>query len=162
MGNTLNEIFSFPHPANEIAARWVAAMVVLLTLTIILSDQYWLIGILLYGFAARVLTGPSLSPMGLLATRVIVPILGNPQKLVSGPPKRFAQTVGLLFSLAALLFVYVLGNPVAAEITLGILVAFAFMESALGFCAGCFVFGKLIDFGFIPEEVCQKCADIWA
>ena len=162
MGNRLNDIFSFPHPANEIAARWVAAMVVSLTVAIILTDQYWLIAVLLYGFAARVLTGPSLSPMGLLATKVIVPALGNPQKPVAGPPKRFAQAVGLVFSLTALLFVYVLDNSVAAEITMGILVVFAFMESALGFCAGCFVFGKLMQFGLIPEEVCERCADIWA
>ena len=162
MGNRLNDIFSFPHPANEIAARWVAAMVVSLTVAIILTDQYWLIAVLLYGFGARVLTGPSLSPMGLFATKVIVPALGNPQKPVARPPKRFAQAVRLVFSLTALSFVYVLDNSVAAEITMGILVVFEFMESALGFCAGCFVFGKLMQFGLIPEEVCERCADIWA
>ena len=34
--------FSFPHPVNEVAARWVAGMVVALTLTIIVTDLYWL------------------------------------------------------------------------------------------------------------------------
>ena len=31
---------------------------------------------------------------------------------------------------------------------------------ALGFCAGCFVFGHLMRLGVIPEETCEACADI--
>ena len=80
------EIFSFPHPANEYAARLVAGMVASLSLVIVLLDLPWLLFVLLYGFAARVLTGPTLSPMGLLATRVLVPLAGSPDKPVAGPP----------------------------------------------------------------------------
>ena len=78
--------FSFPHPVNEVAARWVAGMVAVLTLTIIVTNLYWLIFVLAYGFFARVLTGPKLSPMDLLATLVLVPRFGNHKKLVAGPP----------------------------------------------------------------------------
>jgi len=46
---------------------------------------------LAYGFWARVLTGPTLSPLGQLATRVVAPRLPVEPKLVPGPPKRFAQ-----------------------------------------------------------------------
>ena len=91
----LREVFSFPHPVNEWSARTVAAMVVALTVTIILTDLHWLMYVLAYGFLARVITGPTLSPMGLLATKVIVPKLIRRSTLVAGPPKRFAQTVGL-------------------------------------------------------------------
>ena len=69
----LRAVFSFPHPVNEVAARLVAAMVMALTLVIIFTDLRWLMFLLAYGFLARVLTGPTLSPMGLLATRVIAP-----------------------------------------------------------------------------------------
>ena len=152
--------FSFPHPVNEIAARWVAAMVVALSLTIILTDLYWLTGFLAYGFLARVLTGPKLSPFGLIATKVVVPLLGNPTKLTAGPPKRFAQTVGLIFSFVVLVLQYWIGSSLAAEIVLGILIVFALLESLVGFCTGCYVFSYLMKWGLIPQEICRKCADI--
>src|SRR5205823_14473770 len=56
---------------------------------------------LAYGFVARVLTGPTLSPLGQLVTRVVTPWLGLPPKYVSGPPKRFAQGIGVAFSTTA-------------------------------------------------------------
>ncbi|MGH9271283.1 MAG: DUF4395 family protein, partial [Ilumatobacteraceae bacterium] len=52
------------------------------------------------GFLARVLAGPTLSPLGQLATRVVAPRLGRP-RLVPGPPKRFAQSIGLALTTAA-------------------------------------------------------------
>ncbi len=158
----LRNIISFPHPVNEIAARWVAFMVFSLSIAIVVSDLYWMIWVLAYGFLARVLTGPKLSPMGLLATRVIVPKLGNKRKMVAGPPKRFAQTIGLVFSITALVLVYGAGMASTAEAVLIVLTVFAAMESFAGFCAGCFVFGILMKIGLIPEETCLKCADIWA
>ena len=57
-------VFSFPHPVNEVAARMVAGMAALLSLAIIVFDLPVLLFILTYGFLARVLTGPTLSPMG--------------------------------------------------------------------------------------------------
>ena len=156
----VRSIFTFPHPVNEIAARMVAGMVVLLTVAIILTDMYWLTFILAYGFVARVLAGPTLSPMGLVATKVLVPILGNPKKLVAGPPKRFAQMVGLSFSVLALVLIYGFGETVPAEGVLAVLAIFSTMESLVGFCAGCFVFGYLMKWGLIPEETCKRCGDI--
>ena len=154
--NTINDIFSFPNPANEIAARFVAGMVLILTTVIILTENQILAGFLVYGFLARVATGPTLSPMGLLATRVIVPALGNLEKPVAGPPKRFAQTVGLVFSTTAFVMLW-LDLVLAFQITLTILAVFAALESIAGFCAGCFVFSYLMKWGLIPESVCESC-----
>ena len=106
--NIIRNIFSFPHPVNEFAARLVAGMVVLLILTILLTGYTPLLWLLFYGFVARVLTGPTLSPMGLLATKVIIPILGNPNKPVAGPPKRFAQLIGFILISLSLLAEFVL------------------------------------------------------
>lgn len=160
MNKMIKNLFTFPHPVNEVAARWVAAMVTALSLTIILTDSYWMTGLLAYGFLARVLTGPKLSPFGLIATKVLVPLTGNPTKLVSGPPKRFAQTIGLVFALAALVLNYWIDSSLGAEIVLGILAIFAVLESVVGFCTGCYVFGYLMKWGWIPAETCRKCADI--
>ena len=103
-------LFSFPHPVNEYAARLVAGMVIVLILTILFTNQSVLLWVLLYGFTARVLTGPTLSPMGLIATKIIVPVLGNPNKPVAGPPKRFAQLIGFLLSLLAIIAEFVFSS----------------------------------------------------
>jgi hypothetical protein len=160
LGGTLRGVFSFPHPVNEVAARVVAGMVVALTVVIIVTDLRWLMFVLGYGFLARVLTGPTLSPMGQLATRVIVPRFIRRRKLVAGPPKRFAQMVGLIFSVVALILTFTVGAPGLAKIVLGVLLLFASLESFAGFCAGCFVFGYLMRWGLIPQDVCERCNNL--
>ena len=154
----LRQVFSFPNPVNEVAARVVAGMVVVLSLAVLLTGQWWLAFLLAYGFLARVATGPTLSPMGQVSTRLIAPRIAQP-KLVPGPPKRFAQTVGLACSVAALVLHFVAGLSVAAGAVLAILTVFAALESFLGFCAGCFVFNYLIRWGLIPQSVCEACVN---
>jgi hypothetical protein len=154
---TTADVFSFPNPVNEIAARGVAAMVVALTLATIFADQWWLLAILVYGFAARVTTGPTLSPLGLISTRVLVPLLGNPSRPTPGPPKQFAQAVGLAFSVTALVLFLLVDSSVPYRAVLGVLAGFAFLESGVGFCAGCFVFGWLMKWGVIPASICEEC-----
>ncbi|MSV45711.1 MAG: DUF4395 family protein, partial [Actinobacteria bacterium] len=63
-------LFSFPNPVNEVSARLVAGAVVLIALAAIIFAQPWIMVVLAYGFIARVLTGPSLSPLGQFVTRV--------------------------------------------------------------------------------------------
>ena len=66
-------VFGFPNPVNEKAARTVAAGVALLAVATLLTGWHWIIAIMAVGFLARVLTGPKLSVLGQLATRVIAP-----------------------------------------------------------------------------------------
>lgn len=153
-------MFTFPNPVNEYAARTVAAGVVLLSVATIALDQPWLLFVIAYGFWARVLSGPRFSPLGQLATRVVVPRLGREPKLVPGPPKRFAQGMGVAFSSTSLVLWYGFGEHAAAFVVLGMLVGAAFLEAAFGVCLGCRVFGLLMKTGMIPESVCVECADL--
>ncbi|EMK02218.1 DUF4395 domain-containing protein [Leptospira sp. WS58.C1] len=152
-------IGNFPDTVNEYAARTVAGLVVILGLATIITQSLWLAGALFYGFSARVLYGPKFSPFAKLAIHWIVPLLGLGSKTVAGPPKRFAQFVGVLFSGTAFVLLF-LGQVYAFQAVLGVLVIFASLESVLGFCAGCFVFGFLIKWGWIPQEVCEKCNNL--
>lgn len=86
----MRELFSFPDPVNENAARLVAGVVLATVLAVLLTASYWLLIPLAYGFWARVLTGPTLSPLGWLAQNVVAPRLG-PKNLVPGPPKRLPR-----------------------------------------------------------------------
>jgi hypothetical protein len=156
----MSDLLAFPHPVNEKAARSVAAGVVLLSAITLVTQAWWLTVPLALGFWARVLTGPTLSPLGQLATRVVAPRLGTP-RYVSGPPKRFAQGMGAaMTTLAAALALS--GDPTAAAVLLGLVIVAALLESALGFCVGCKVFGLLMRVGVIPSAVCAECADIWS
>jgi hypothetical protein len=155
-------VLGFPHPVNEVAARVVAAGVVVLSVAAIATGWRWLLVVLLYGFIARVLTGPRLSPLGQLATRVIAPRLPVEPRYVAGPPKRFAQGMGLTFSLTAVLLAFVFDAPTAAWIVTGVLAAAAFLESAFGLCLGCRTFAVLMRVGLVPEETCERCANIGA
>ena len=150
-----DRLLGFPNPVNEKAARVVAGLVVLTALSALLIQAEWLLWLLALGFLLRVLSGPRFSPFGLLATRVVAPRLGPP-RLVPGPPKRFAQGLGLAFSLTAALCVSV-GATTIGWVLVGLLVAAAFMESVFAFCVGCAIFGRLQQVGLIPASVCEAC-----
>ena len=153
-------MFRFPNPVNEYAARTVAAGVLVMAVAAIAFRQPWILIPLAYGFWARVLTGPTLSPLGQLATRVIAPRLPWGPKPVAGPPKRFAQAVGVVFSTTALVLWFGFGLGTATWVVVALLAGAAMLESVFGICLGCIAFGYLMRAGVIPEEVCVACSDI--
>jgi len=155
----MRRIFSFPNPVNEYAARTVAAGVVLMAALFLATGWTWLLVVLVYGFAARVAAGPRFSPLGQLAVRVIAPRLPVEPKLTPGPPKRFAQSIGLLFSTSALILALSLGT-LAAQLVIAMLLVAALLESALGICLGCKAFALLMRLGLIPASVCAECGDL--
>jgi Domain of unknown function (DUF4395) len=154
-------MFSFPNPVNEKAARVVAGVVALTGVAILATGAQWLLVPLAYGFWARALTGPRLSPLGRLASSVIAPRLGAP-RLVAGPPKRFAQAMGAAMTTTAALLGLAFGFPGAADLLVVALVAAATLESLAGLCIGCQIFGLLMRAGVVPQETCERCADIWS
>ncbi len=156
---TLKQVFTFPDPVNDYAARTVAAIIVVMALGVLLFHQYWLLIPLAYGFLARVLTGPTLSPAGLLATRLLVPRFIKRVKLTPGPPKRLAQSIGLLFSTTALVL-WLAGLLGAAQAVLAVLTLFAALEAVFAFCMGCFVFAQLMHAGLLPAAVCESCNNL--
>lgn len=155
-------LFSFPDPVNEVSARLVAGAVVLMAVATIAFDQPWMTAVLAYGFVARVLTGPTLSPLGQLVTRVVTPRLPVAPRPVPGPPKRFAQGIGAAFSLTAAVLALGFGQRGAAYVVLALLATAATLESVFGYCLGCKIFALLMRTGLIPAEVCERCNDIWA
>jgi Domain of unknown function (DUF4395) len=150
-------ILRFPNPVNEVAARVVAGGVLIMAVSFVATRQGWILVPLAYGFVARVLTGPRLSPLGQFATRVAAPRLGT--KLVPGPPKRFAQGIGAVVTVSAAVAWWAGAEPVALGLVALITVA-ATLESVFAFCIGCRVFAALMRAGIIPAEVCEACHDL--
>lgn len=147
----MRSLFTFPDPVNETSARVVAAGVVAQAVAFLVLREGWILVPLVYGFAARVLTGPTLSPLGQVATRLVTPRLPGPHRLVPGPPKRFAQGIGLVFSGSAAV-AWLLGAPVVSVVLLVGLVGAAALEAGLAVCLGCIVHNRF--FG------CADCDDL--
>jgi hypothetical protein len=160
-------VFTFPNPVNEKAARAVAGGVVLIclatiVLTLAVDDAWiWLTVALAYGFLARLATGPTLSPLGQLATRVIAPRIGTARP-VPGPPKRFAQGIGAALSLAAAVLGVGFGFIGASLVLVALILVAATLESVFAICLGCIMFARLMQLGVIPESTCEACANVQA
>jgi hypothetical protein len=150
-------MFSFPNPVNEKAARVVAAVVAVTAAVILATGADWLLVPLAYGFVARVLTGPTLSPLGRFATSVAAPRLGRPI-YVPGPPKRFAQGMGAVITTTAAVLALGFGATGAADVLLAAIVVAAGLEAAVAFCIGCRIFNLLMRAGVVPERACPECA----
>jgi Domain of unknown function (DUF4395) len=154
----MRDLFSFPSPVNEKAARVVAGGVLVGVLVTLATSWYWLLIPLAYGFWARVLTGPALSPLGWTAQNLVAPRLG-PKRPVPGPPKRFAQGIGAVMSTTALVLAFAVSTLPADGVLIGLIVA-AGLESIFGYCLGCKIFRLLMAAGLVPKTVCEECADI--
>lgn len=154
-------VLSFPRTVNEKAARTVAAFVLGAGVAVLLTGWFWLLAVLCAGFVLRVLAGPSLSPLALLATRVIAPRLGEPKE-VPGPPKRFAQAIGAAMTGAGAVLAIGFGAEGAATVLTAMLVGAAALEAVLAVCVGCHLFALLMRLGVVPDEVCAQCTDLWA
>ena len=147
----MGALFEFPDPVNETSARLVAAGVVAQVVAFLVFQEGWLLVPLVYGFLARVLAGPTLSPLGQFVTRVATPRLHVEHRFVPGPPKRFAQGIGLAFSAFGAL-AWVLGAPGVTFVLLGLLVVAASLESVLALCLGCIAYRLIWE--------CEDCDDI--
>jgi uncharacterized protein DUF4395 len=155
----VRKLIGFPNPVNETSARLVAVGVVAQGAAFLAVRQWWVLVPLVYGFLARVLTGPRLSPLGQFVTRVITPRVDVDHRFVPGPPKRFAQGVGMAFSGGALL-AWGLGAHTVSYVLISGLIVAATLEAVFAVCLGCIVFNRLMRWGFIPAEVCAACNDL--
>jgi hypothetical protein len=158
----VRRLFSFPDPVNETSARLVAGGVVLMAIALLVTGWHWIVLVLAYGFVARVLTGPTLSPLGQLVTRVLTPALPVKPKYVPGPPKRFAQAIGATLTVGAAILTYGFDEFGAAEVLVAMVLIAATLESVFAYCLGCKIFNLLMRIGIIPESVCERCNHIWA
>ncbi len=154
--------FSFPNPVNEIAARLVATGVLVMALAVAVLGLTWILVPLAYGFVARVASGPRYSPLGLLVTRVAVPRLGIAPRNVPGPPKRFAQGMGAVITVAAVVLAFGFDQTGAARVLAGGIVVAATLEAVFALCIGCKIFALLMRVGLVPERICLECADLSA
>jgi hypothetical protein len=66
------------------------------------------------------------------------------------------------YSLSAAVLALRSDGMAAPDIVLALLATAAPLESAFGFCLGCRVLAVLIRLGVVPDEICLRCAGIFA
>jgi hypothetical protein len=155
----VRRFFSFPNPVNEVAARTVATGVVVMSVLALITNWSVILIPLTAGFALRVASGPRFSPLGQIAVRLVAPRLSAHATFVAGPPKRFAQAIGLAVTALASILTLTAGWGTGRWVLL-VLIAAASLEAFAGFCLGCWMFARLMTVGLVPESVCLECADI--
>lgn len=156
----MRRFFAFPDPVNETAVRVTAAGVAVLALLTVVLRRPELLVVIAYGFSARALAGPRISPLALFATRVVAPRLTDRPRLVPGPPKRFAQGLGAVASVTAVACYYAAGWSIVAYAIAGLMVVLATLESVLRICLGCIVHAWLVRRGLLHTAECVECSNI--
>ena len=90
-------------------------------------------------FAVGAGAGLQRTPYSWLFRTVVRPRLGAPRELEDAAPPRFAQAVGLAFTVVALAG-YVAGLDLLGAVAAGFALAAAFLTAAFGLCLGCEVY----------------------
>lgn len=131
-------------PINENKSRLTAFFVFALTIVYLLNGFWLIMAFLLIDFSLRAFNLGKYSLLGFISDAIIKQ-LKIKNKPVDRAPKRFAAGVGMVFSLAIIITGYVHQQTIVYALS-GVLVFFAFLESFLGICAGCYIYsaGKLI------------------
>lgn len=156
----------FPAVVDDVTVRLVAAVVLVLAVTALAAQQWWLYAVLTVDFALRAVLGPRLSPIAQLVTTLIRPYVAVAARPTAGAPKRFAASIGAVLTTTATAC-WVVGvvtdasGALVAVTAVGvIMVIFPALEAVAGVCVGCHAFAGLMRLGVIPEEVCLECSDI--
>ncbi|MEY4135897.1 MAG: hypothetical protein RL205_25 [Actinomycetota bacterium] len=112
----------------------IVLAIALVTVGSPLSDVLVVWQAIVFGLGAIV--GLHAQPYGILYRTIIGPRLAPPQVLEDAAPPRFAQAVGLIFMIVAIVSL-VLGATIVAAIAIGFALAAAFLNAAFDFCLGC-------------------------
>jgi len=126
---------------DEHVVKLVALQVIVVTLLILFSRNLYLALFLTLDFAIRAFTHLP-SPLAWLAKKIAISFHLR-LKPVFAAPKKFAATIGFVFSLSIsiLLFLKLEYAPYSVGSVLG---ACAFMEAVFNICLGCYVYNWLI------------------
>ena len=125
-------------PINENRARLTALFVLVLMLLYLNNGLRFILFFLFVDFTMRAFKWGQYSLLGMLSN-LFIKLFKFKNKQVDRAPKRFAAGMGM--AITGLMLVLLVFKAVDLAYILGvIIVVFATLESALGFCAGCYVY----------------------
>jgi uncharacterized protein DUF4395 len=116
--------------------RFAAALTSCVLVAVLITSSVWLLAAQAAVFAAGAVFGLGYAPYGALYRFLVRPWLGPPAELEDAAPPRFAQAVGLVFSLAGVAGYATGVTPLGMAAVAAALLA-AFLNAAFGLCLGC-------------------------
>ena len=116
--------------------RWSAVITTVVLATALVTSSVWVIAFQAVVFAIGALRGPQFTPYALIIKKFIKPRLKSTVNFEDVRPPQFAQAVGLIFALVALI-ASVTGAGGVFTVAVGFALAAAFLNAAFNFCLGC-------------------------
>ena len=123
--------------------RYSAALTTIVLSAALITESNLIIGFQFAVFLSAVLFGLRRSIYGLLYRNLIQPRLLGPVPSEYESAPRFAQLIGALFALTALIG-GLAGNSALFLIATGFALSAAFLNAAFGFCLGCQIYLRLV------------------
>jgi len=116
--------------------RWSAVITTVVLATALVTSSVWVIAFQAVVFAIGALRGPQFTPYAFIFKKFIKPRLKSTVTFEDVRPPQFAQAVGLIFALVALI-ASVTGAGGVFTVAVGFALAAAFLNAAFNFCLGC-------------------------
>jgi hypothetical protein len=123
--------------------RWSAVITTIVLAIALVTSNVWVAAFQAVVCAIGAIRGPQLTPYAIIFKKLIKPRLKSDATFEDVRPPQFAQSVGLVFALVAVI-ASVTGADGVFTIAVGFALAAAFLNSAFNFCLGCQVYLLLL------------------
>ena len=119
--------------------RFSAALTTVVLAIALVTGSEWVATFQAIVFAIGAIKGPQFTPYAFIYRTLIKPRLKSPLRTEDVRPPKFAQSIGLIFALGALVG-SAAGAPVVFTVAIAAALAAAFLNAAFDFCLGCQIY----------------------
>ena len=119
--------------------RFSAALTTVVFAIALVTGSEWVATFQAIVFAIGAIKGPQFTPYAFIYRTLIKPRLKSPLRTEDVRPPKFAQSIGLIFALVALVG-SAAGAPVVFTVAIAAALAAAFLNAAFDFCLGCQIY----------------------
>jgi hypothetical protein len=123
--------------------RFSAAITTVILALALVTESIWVIAFQAVVFAIGAIKGPQFTPYAFIYRSLIKPRLKSPLRTEDVRPPKFAQSIGLIFALVAIVGAAT-GTSALFTVAVAFALAAAFLNAAFDFCLGCQVYLILV------------------
>ena len=119
--------------------RFSAALTTVVLAIALVTGSVWVATFQAVVFAIGAINGPQFTPYAFIYRTLIKHRLKSPLRTEDVRPPKFAQSIGLVFALVALVG-SATGTPVVFTVAIAAALAAAFLNAVFDFCLGCQIY----------------------
>lgn len=123
--------------------RFAASLTTIVLAFALVTSNIWIVIAQAAVFAFGAIKGPQFTPYAFVFRKLIKPRLKSAATIEDVRPPQFAQSVGLLFALAAIAG-YIIGIELIFTFAVSFALAAAFLNAVFNFCLGCELYVLLL------------------